>query len=198
MRKKTKKETNKLSDEDLVDEICSGSKEAFEILVNRYTRKSYALAYSILENEEDAKDVVQECFVKMYEKIQHFKKASSFSTWYYRIVVNHAFSFRKKKRFRYTVGSLLGLGREPAVESEGQKKIQSNEKRKVLQDALNQLKPNEKIVLQMFYLEQKTIKEINEITGFGESKIKVNLHRGREKMNQKIKLKLGENAQYLL
>jgi RNA polymerase sigma-70 factor (ECF subfamily) len=84
------------SDAELVKRVQTGSKEDFQILVERYQQRAFAVAFQILKRYDDAQDVVQESFVKAYLSIDSFHGTSSFFTWFYRIVVNMAIDFRRK------------------------------------------------------------------------------------------------------
>ena len=85
----------------LVTAVKAGDKRAFKVLMQRYQRKVYAVAYGFLRNQEDALDVVQESFIKVHRYIGKFEGNSSFYTWLYRIVANLCIDhLRKAKRHR--------------------------------------------------------------------------------------------------
>ena len=81
----------------LVKRVQAGDQRAFRTLVERYQRKVYAIAYGMLKDREDAMDVAQEAFVKVYKYLDHFKGDSSFYTWLYRIAVNICIDVIRKK-----------------------------------------------------------------------------------------------------
>lgn len=81
----------------LVKRVRSGDQRAFKLLVERYQRKVYAVALGMLKNREDARDVSQEAFVKVYKYLEHFKGDSSFYTWLYRITVNLCIDVIRKR-----------------------------------------------------------------------------------------------------
>ena len=85
----------------LVTAVKGGDSRAFKVLMQRYQRKVYAVAYGFLRNQEDALDVVQESFIKVHRYIGKFEGNSSFYTWLYRIVANLCIDhLRKAKRHR--------------------------------------------------------------------------------------------------
>jgi RNA polymerase sigma-70 factor, ECF subfamily len=85
----------------LVTAVKGGDKRAFKVLMQRYQRKVYAVAYGFLRNQEDALDVVQESFIKVHRYIGKFEGNSTFYTWLYRIVANLCIDhLRKAKRHR--------------------------------------------------------------------------------------------------
>ena len=81
----------------LVQRAQEGDAEAFERLVHQYDRRVLTLAYQLVGNTQDAEDVYQEAFMRAYDKIGKFRFESDFYTWLYRIVVNCAISYRKKR-----------------------------------------------------------------------------------------------------
>jgi RNA polymerase sigma-70 factor (ECF subfamily) len=72
----------------LIERIKQGDRASFDVLVSLYQQKGLEIAYNIVGNLEDAKDVLQEAFVKVYLNIKGFQEKAKFSTWFYRIVVN--------------------------------------------------------------------------------------------------------------
>ena len=84
----------------LIDDLREGDMTALAILVEKYKRLVYRLAIQITKNHEDADDVMQDTFLKVYESIHSFRKDSAFETWLYRIVVNHALNLVKRRERR--------------------------------------------------------------------------------------------------
>ena len=84
----------------LIDELREGDMTALAILVEKYKRLVYRVAVQITKNHEDANDVMQDTFLKVYESIHSFRKDAAFETWLYRIVVNHATNLVKRRERR--------------------------------------------------------------------------------------------------
>lgn len=82
----------------LVKRVREGDQRAFKLLVERYQRKVYAIALGMLRDREEARDVAQEAFVKVYRYIDHFKGDASFYTWLYRITVNVSIDVMRKRK----------------------------------------------------------------------------------------------------
>lgn len=95
----------------LVKRVRNGDQRAFKLLVERYQRKVYAVALGMLKDKEEAMDVSQEAFVKVYKYLDHFKGDSSFYTWLYRITVNICIDLIRKR---------TGAGGEPVEFDETQ------------------------------------------------------------------------------
>ena len=88
----------------LIEDLREGDMTALAILVEKYKRLVYRLAIQITKNHEDANDVMQETFLKVYESIHSFRKEAAFETWLYRIVVNHALNMVKRRERRRESG----------------------------------------------------------------------------------------------
>jgi RNA polymerase sigma-70 factor (ECF subfamily) len=81
----------------LVQRVRTGDQRAFKLLVERYQRKVYAIALGMVKDREEAKDITQESFVKVYRYLDHFKGDSSFYTWLYRVTVNNCIDAMRRK-----------------------------------------------------------------------------------------------------
>jgi RNA polymerase sigma-70 factor, ECF subfamily len=86
------------ADLELVARARAGDRDAFRLLVERYEGRAYAIAYGFLGNREDAREIVQEAFLKAYRTLAGFRGEAGFYTWLYRIVVNLAIDFRRRDR----------------------------------------------------------------------------------------------------
>ncbi|MDP8217382.1 MAG: sigma-70 family RNA polymerase sigma factor [Candidatus Theseobacter exili] len=82
----------------LVEKSLEGDNESFKLLFERYGKRAYAVSYGILQNSEDAKDAIQNSFIRAFRSLHRFRKASSFYTWLYRIVVNASIDLSRKRR----------------------------------------------------------------------------------------------------
>ncbi len=180
-------------DFDLINDIKEGDTSKFRILVEKYKDVSFSLACSILANEQDAEDALQESFVKAYKGLQQFKYKSSFSTWFYTIVVNTCKSkYRSRKdsrqHIRIDAGEELNL--DP-VDSPYED-LSLKERKELVNKALTYLKEEEALLLRLFYLVELSLKEIKDVTGLKESKIKVTLHRARKSFQLKFEKIFGD------
>ena len=88
---------NETTDEELVSAFQKGDETAFVKIVNRYKQRLTRLAWSVVHNEDDAMDVVQEVFIKIYRKLHSFRRSSKLYTWLYRIVMNHSIDYVRKR-----------------------------------------------------------------------------------------------------
>lgn len=163
----------------IIKKAIHGDSEALTKLVDKYKDIAYNLALSIVKNKEDAKDITQDSFVKILENINKFRNDSKFSTWLYRIVYNQSVGFVKREnRIQSIDYSLLVETSEKNDNQEG--KIHE------LYKAINLLEDTDRNIIMLFYLAEKSIKEIAQITGLSISNVKVILHRARKKLFEKM------------
>lgn len=163
----------------IIKKAISGDSEALTILVDKYKDIAYNLALSIVKNREDAKDITQDSFLKVLENIHRFRNDSKFSTWLYRIVYNQSVGFVKGESRKSSVDySLLDETSEKNDNQEGA--IED------LYKAINLLEHTDRNIIMLFYLAEKSIKEIAQITGLSIGNIKVILHRARKKLFEKM------------
>lgn len=182
-------------DYELIRKAIEGDTIAFRQLVYSYKDVSLSLAISIIKDPVIAEDVLQDAFVKVYHKLHTFSFKSAFATWLYRIVINTCYNELKKKKNYISIDSTLEAYKLP---SEMNTTLNDTDQKKYIQLALQQLKTEESLILRLFYLCELSIKEIETITGFTNSKIKVLLHRGRKNIHFQLQQLLGDDLKYLL
>jgi RNA polymerase sigma-70 factor, ECF subfamily len=188
----------------LVAQAKAGDQNAFAELVNRYERKIYRLAKNITRNDEDAEDVLQDAFLKAYTHLDSFKGDSKFYTWIVRIAVNEALMrLRKRKNDRSVpLDEPVELGeetvqREIAVwEDNPEQQYSQEEWRRILDEAVDSLKPDFRTVFVLRDIEELSTEETAETLGISVPAVKSRLLRARlalrEKLTRQFKRK-GEN-----
>jgi len=188
----------------LVAQAKARDQNAFAELVNRYERKIYRLAKNITRNDEDAEDVLQDAFLKAYTHLDNFKGDSKFYTWIVRIAVNEALMrLRKRKTDRSVpLDDPVELGeetvqREIAVwEDNPEQQYSQEEWRKILDDAVDSLKPDFRTVFVLRDIEELSTEETAETLGISVPAVKSRLLRARlalrERLTRQFKRK-GEN-----
>jgi len=163
-----------------IDKVLQGDKHAFRYFVKEYKNHAYNLAISIVKDADNAEDIVQDSFIKAYKSLRSFKRDAKFSSWLYRIVVNEAYMFLRKNKINFSEidDRISQLAFEESKE---------NEQLELAKKMMLSLNPNEALVLNLFYLEEKKIKEIAFITGWSTSNVKVLLHRARKNVKKLLK-----------
>lgn len=182
-------------DRQLVETIRGGEADAFETLVRRKTSKVYALCYRIIGNAEDAKDISQLVFLKLWENLEKYDARYAFDTWLYRMVTNVAIDFMRNKQSRdNAVNSNLRLVRTAADAEQGVV-VQRKEVESVFDDVSSVLSPKQKTIFVMNQMEDLPSAEIAKILGCRESTVRNHLFNARKLMQQQLQKRYPEYAQ---
>ena len=179
----------------LIDELREGDMAALAILVEKYKRLVYRVAVQITKNHEDANDVMQDTFLKVYESIHSFRKDAAFETWLYRIVVNHATNL-VKRRERRRESPLSGtsemeihpdLRRATDLANNPQLHLERKERQRWVTQAVNSLPLKQRTVVVLHEFEGLTHPEIASILNCSEGTVRSRLHYARHKLKNLLK-----------
>jgi RNA polymerase sigma factor (sigma-70 family) len=167
-----------------IRQIIEGDISAFSYFVETYKDMSFAIAYRITNNREDAEEVVQDAFVKAYQSLHRFRQDSKFSTWLFRIVVNLALTKIKKNKRNIVSDIDISMLPDSLIENveTAYKDLDDAEQKKIINIALDGLGTEDRLLLTLYYLNENSIDEISSITGIAADNIKMKLHRARKKM----------------
>jgi RNA polymerase sigma-70 factor (ECF subfamily) len=181
-------------DRELVQTIRGGDADAFEQLVRRKTSKVYALCYRIIGNAEDAKDISQLVFIKLWENLEKYDPQYAFDTWLYRMVTNVAIDFMRNKQSRENaVNSNLRLVRTSFDADQGVI-VQHKEIESVFNEVSANLSPKQKTIFIMNQMEDMPSSEIAKILGCRESTVRNHLFNARKVMQQQLQKRYPEYA----
>jgi RNA polymerase sigma-70 factor (ECF subfamily) len=187
--------TVEVDDRSLVQTIREGDTDAFETLVRRKTSKVYALCYRIIGNAEDAKDISQLVFLKLWENLEKYDPAYAFDTWLYRMVTNVAIDFMRNKQSRdNAVNSNLRLVKT-AADPEQTVVMQRKEVENVFNEISTVLSPKQKTIFIMNQMEDLPSAEIARILGCRESTVRNHLFNARKLMQVQLQQRYPEYAQ---
>ena len=174
----------------------SGNAEAFERLVRSYDQQVLRLAMNLLRNPEDAHDVYQETFLRVYRNLGGFRFDCNFSTWLYRIATNLCLDLLRKRRIRRMEpavaeteeGVLDRLETVPEARAAGdpQRAALNRELRATIEQVLGQLTPRERLVFELRHYQGMRLREIGEALGSSEEAAKNCLFRATQKMRQAL------------
>ena len=178
-----------------IDRIIGGDVNAFSYLVDRYKSMVYTLALRFLKNTEDAEELAQDVFIKAFNALVDFKFDSKFSTWLYRITYNTAISKLRKKQIETSDIDNAFLPENQVLSSyNALNELTKQEQIKYIELVFKKLNEEDSVILTLFYLDENSIQEICEITGYSESNVKVKLHRARKNFYNELKLILKEEV----
>ncbi len=185
------------SDKKIISQIKNGDVSAYASLVSQYQNMAFTLALSITKNKEDAEEVAQDAFVKVYKKINTFKGNSKFSTWLYQIVYRTALSkIRIKKLETQNIEGKYDY--DIQLSNPGGNGMDRLDKKRMLKIALNKLNDDEGFLLILYYYQELSIEEIANTTGYTESNVKVKLYRARKNLYDLLQKLMNGQAKSLI
>jgi len=175
-----------LRDEEVVSYIVKGKTELFSVIIDRYQSKVFSTAFHYTHDHEEARDLTQEIFIKLYNNLQKYKGKASFSTWLYRIAVNRCIDWTRKKKPQ-TVSAISDGGEEELdiydtiADSGGgpEEALIKQENAVYLRKLVESLPEIYKTVIILYYFEDFSPQEISEIIGVPKRTIDTRLFRGK-------------------
>ena len=186
--------TQETSDEALCRRVAAGDEAAFDLLVARHQGRAYRLAWSLLRDAEDARDLSQEAFLRVYRTAGSFRGDAKFSTWFYRILVNLCLDQRRRRRWWRLVigGGDSGEGDEPLerqpapvtdpVDVLGQAQLMTR-----VWAEVERLSPQQRATVVLQVQENLTTSEIAAILACSEATVRVHLHRAIQALRKALK-----------
>src|ERR1700739_495065 len=185
----------------LIEHAQGGDREAFEELVHRYDRDVLRIALNILRKTEDARDVYQEAFLKIYKNLPRFRFECSFYTWVYRIVTNVCLDQLRRRSSRpedqapdlaskHTSGDAPGdffdRQRDSGASSDPERRMQGLEIGERITSALDRLRPRGRMIFEMKHYEGLKLRVIGEVLGTTEETVKNSLFRATRKVRPEL------------
>lgn len=176
-----------------------GEREGLEYLVDEYQDMAYTIAFKIVRNNEDAEEIVQDSFVKAFRSLGDFKKTAKFSSWLYRIVCNTALTKISTRKPVTTCDIYDDLERNEYVDhgNETWNLLLEADRKKYIDLALSKMKDEDRLIITLYYIAEKSVSEIIEITGLQRSAVKMRLLRGRKQLETELKTLLQTETKEL-
>jgi RNA polymerase sigma-70 factor (ECF subfamily) len=196
-RVNSKEKPAAMSDRELVSRVQQGDVDAFEALVHRYDKKVLSIAYSFTRDTDEAKDIYQEVFLRVWGALERFEFASEFSTWLHRIVMNVCLNQKKRHGAagnRVPLDSVSGLGVKgpqahadsTAVAPSPERLAEDSEIRRHVEAAMGVLSPQERLVFTLKHFEGYRLREIAAMMDCGEGTVKRYFFTATAKMRRKL------------
>src|SRR5436305_584150 len=188
-RATTKLDHRSTEEASLVRRVQAKDELAFREIVDRYQAKIFSIIYGILRNRNDAEDIAQQVFAKVYFSIKNFDFRSSLLTWIYKITVNECYDYLRKKRVRKLVyesdfsadDSLRMEHSEPATDH-APAVDQQLAQHDLIFKLLSKISEEDRTLILMKEVEGHSVEELSQMTGMNENTIKVTLFRARQKL----------------
>ena len=182
----------KLDEAVLIRAVQRGDQDAFEQLVRAYDQSVLRLAVNLLRSQEDARDVFQEAFLRVFRSIDSFRFDCSFHTWLYRIVTNICLDFLRKRKVRKEEPAVVDTPEGPldrmndfeeeAAHADPERNLWNRQLGQRIEDALVGLTPRERMVFELRHYQGLRLRNIGEILGTSEEAAKNCLFRATQKM----------------
>jgi RNA polymerase sigma-70 factor, ECF subfamily len=188
-------------DRTLIERAQAGDRSAFELLVQRYDRQVLRLALNVLGSAEDARDVYQEAFLKIYRNLHRFRFECAFFTWIYRIVTNICLDHLRRRRSHpeeqppllRTVsseerrdGDFFDRQQGTGAHSDPERQVLGHEIGRKVEAALQLLSPRERMIFEMRHYQGMKLRAIGEALGTTEETVKNSLFRATHKLRTQL------------
>jgi RNA polymerase sigma-70 factor (ECF subfamily) len=190
---------SRLSDEEVVQRVRAGDTALFEVLMRRYNQRLYRVARSILANDAEAEDVMQESYVRAYAHLDQFAGRSAFSTWLTKIAVYEALArSRRSSRFDSVEGDPVaddqGVAAFASENRDPERQMFDQEVKTLLEASIDQLPRDYRSVFALREIEGLDTAETAECLGVSEEVVKTRLHRARALIRQDLYRRAGATS----
>src|SRR5262245_2417693 len=172
--------------------VAERDEAAFDLLVARYQGRAYRLAWSMVRDAEDARDLSQETFLRVYRTAESFRGDARFSTWFYRVLVNLCLDLRRRGWWRrLVVRDAAGdersvLERQPASAIDPAEQLSQTQRMQDLWSAVDRLSPQQRAALLLHVQEEQSTSEIAAVLQCSEATVRVHLHRAVSALRKTI------------
>lgn len=185
------------SDAEVVRAVLDGDRDAYRVLVDRYSRTLFRLAWRLTRSESDAEDVVQEALLRAYRHLGRYNPAMPFQAWIYRIASNCALDLlrgrERKPEDKLDEGVAERDGRFQSAAPAPDRELAGSEVRSLIHRTLETLPPAERMAFQLRHQEGMSIMEISQVIGKNESATKHSIFRAVRKLRAALSPLVGVN-----
>ena len=181
-----------LTDYEIIQKCLNGEKEYFSEIIKRHKNLVYSVVFKMINNQEDANDLSQEIFIKIYKNLDKYSPDFKFSTWAVKITTNHVIDYRRKKK--YETVSIEDVEYKLVSENSPEDSCIKKENNLILNTLVNNLPTIYKIPIILYHQQGLSYQEIAETINEPISKVKNRIFRGRKMLKEELlKMKAGEN-----
>lgn len=180
-----------INDQHYINQVIVGNSNAFAVLVNQYKDLVFTLAFKMLKNKEEAEEVSQDTFIKVFNSLNKFKGESKFSTWIYKITYNTCLDRLKKSKKENSVLYIEDFNEHQVRTIESVlDTFDEKERIQKIQECLQLLPSEEAFLLTLYYFDNQPIDEIAKIIDCNSNNVKIKLFRSRKKLALILKERL--------
>ncbi|MES1198069.1 MAG: sigma-70 family RNA polymerase sigma factor [Chitinophagaceae bacterium] len=183
-----------ITDQQLLEHFYSDhNNEWLGILLQRYTLLLLGVCMKYLKNEEEAKDSVQQIFLKVIQELQKYK-VDYFKSWLYMVAKNHCLMKLRDRQGKITSPINDRLSSKESEETEKQVFLQNDHTLELMETALKELSPEQEQCVTLFYLQKKSYQEVSDITGFSMLQVKSYIQNGKRNLKIILEKKLNDES----
>ncbi len=185
-----------LSDEEVVTRVLAGETAMFEIVMRRHNQRLYRVARSILRNDGEAEDVMQDAYVRAYEHLDQFAGRAKFSTWLTRIAVHEALARQRRGNRYQELDSMSDREGDPmdrlaTLAPDPEQQASNSETRRLLEEAVERLPDAYRTIFMLRDVEEMSTIETAHVLDISEENVKVRLHRARALLRKSLYARAG-------
>jgi RNA polymerase sigma-70 factor, ECF subfamily len=185
---------DKTSDVELLQRARRGNSAAFSTLVRRHDRYLYRVARSVLRDDHEAEDVVQQTYLQAFAKIVHFRGEANLRTWLTRIALNEALRRKRRQRLHVELGDIdtaqervrSQIYLSPLTQATPEGEVARSQIRRMLEHAIDHLPPAFRTVVVMRDVEEATVEETANVLGIKAETVRTRLHRARNMLRERL------------
>lgn len=185
-------EQSLMDDDQVIERVCAGEIELFEVVMRRYNQRIYRTVRSILRDDDEAVDVMQEAYLNAYSHLRDFSGRARFSTWLTRIAVHEAFARLRRRR---RLEPLEDSDSEDLMTSQTpgpDERASDGELRVFLEEAVDTLPETFRTTFMLRAVEHLSVAETAEVLGIPEETVKTRHHRARERLQNALTERVGD------
>jgi RNA polymerase sigma-70 factor, ECF subfamily len=190
-------EQTPMDDEQVIERVCAGESELFEIVMRRYNQRIYRTVRSILRDDDEAVDVMQEAYLNAYSHLRDFSGRARFSTWLTRIAVHEAFARLRRRRRLEPLDDSDSEDLMTSLTKGPDEHASDGELRVFLEEAVDTLPETFRTTFMLRSVEHLSVAETAEVLGIPEETVKTRHHRARERLQNALTERVGEALPHL-
>lgn len=175
-----------LEDDSILEGCIAGSRSAQSALYRKYSPVMMAVCLRYAQNRDEAEDILQEAFLKIFQNIRSFRKEGSFEGWMKRIMINHALNYFRKNRRLPFIEDLETINETEVMESDDQISVHAPVSADTIIALIQMLPPGYRLVFNMYVFEEYSHKEISEALSISENTSKTQLLKARRMLRKKL------------
>ncbi|MBV9073841.1 MAG: RNA polymerase sigma factor [Acidobacteria bacterium] len=184
-----------LSDQEVIARVLAGETALYEIIMRRYNQRLYRAVRSVLRDEDEVEDVMQDAYVRAYRHLADFEGRSLFSTWLLRIALHEAFARkRRSNRLQPLNENPEGVDMLPATTIDPEQQASRGELAHLLESTISGLPEQFRTVIMLRDIEELSTAETAAALNISEENVKTRLHRGRAMVRRTLFEKVGSDA----